>query len=340
MAMASSSIPSPRLPWRRPAATCSTGSSHKLSRSVALPQPHHSSHGRRLSISETFANLKKQGKVAFIPYITAGDPDLSTTSEALKVLDATGSDIIELGLPYSDPLLDGPVIQASAARALAKGANFNAVMSMLSEVTPQISCPITLFSYYNPILKYGLSKFLTAMKDVGIQGLIVPDLPFEEAQSVRNEARSKKIELVLFTTPTTSTQRMKAITQATEGFLYLVSHTGVTGACSSINPEVPFLLQKIKEVTDKPIAVGFGISKPEHVKQLSIWGADGVIVGSAIVRLLGEAKSPKEGLEKMEAFTRSLKLVLEMEAFTRSRKSSLPRNHSHGISRTFLTKKI
>ncbi|CAN1844795.1 Tryptophan synthase alpha chain, chloroplastic [Linum perenne] len=237
-----------------------------------------------LGLSDTFSNLKTQGKMAFIPYITAGDPDLSVTAEALKVLDKCGSDIIELGVPYSDPLADGPVIQAATTRSLARGTNFDSILSMLKKVVPEISAPIALFTYYNPILKRGIGEFMSTVKDTGIHGLVVPDVPLEETELLRSEAVKNKIELVLLTTPTTPTDRMKAIVEASEGFIYLV--------------------------TTKPVAVGFGISKPEHVQQVAGWGADGVIVGSAMVKLLGEAKSPDEGLHELEKFTRSLKAAL------------------------------
>lgn len=264
-----------------------------------------------VGISETFNRLKKQGKVALIPFITAGDPDLSTTAEALKVLDSCGSDIIELGVPYSDPLADGPVIQAAATRALARGSNFDSIISMLNEVVPQISTPIALFTYYNPILKRGTGKFMSIVRDTGVHGLVVPDVPLEETKTLREEAKKHGIELVLLTTPTTPTDRMKAIVDAAEGFVYLVSSVGVTGARASVSGKVQALLQEIKEATTKPVAVGFGISTPEHVKQIVGWGADGVIVGSAMVRLLGEAKSPEEGLKELEKFTRSLKSALD-----------------------------
>ncbi|XP_058105452.1 tryptophan synthase alpha chain-like [Magnolia sinica] len=261
-------------------------------------------------ISETFSSLKKQGRVALIPYITAGDPDLSTTAEALKVLDTCGSDIIELGVPYSDPLADGTVIQAAATCALAKGISFDAIVSMLEEVVPQVSCPISLFTYYNPILKRGIHEFMSTIKDAGVHGLVVPDVPLEETKILREEAVKNKIELVLLTTPTTPTDRMKDIAEASEGFVYLVSSIGVTGARASVSTKVQSLLHEIKEATTKPVAVGFGISEPEHVKLVSGWGADGVIVGSAMVRLLGEAKSSKEGLRDLETFTKSLKAAL------------------------------
>ncbi|ONK76514.1 uncharacterized protein A4U43_C03F28960 [Asparagus officinalis] len=263
-----------------------------------------------LGISQTFSKLKEQGKVALIPYITAGDPDLSTTSEALNVLDSCGSDIIELGMPYSDPWVDGPVIQAATTRALTKGTSFDAVISMLAEVVPKLSCPIALCTYYNPILKRGTQKFMSTIKETGVQGLVVPDIPLEETTILRKEAADHNIELVLLTTPTTPSERMKAIVEAAEGFVYLVSSVGVTGAQSSVSSHVPSLLQEIKEASTKPVAVGFGISKPDHVKQMASWGADGVIVGSALVRILGEAKSPEEGLKKLESFTKILKAAL------------------------------
>ncbi|XP_020096551.1 tryptophan synthase alpha chain-like [Ananas comosus] len=263
-----------------------------------------------LTISDTFSKLREQGKVALIPFITAGDPDLVTTSKALKVLDSCGSDLIELGVPYSDPLADGPVIQAAATRALAKGTNFDSVISMLKEVVPQLSCPIALFMYYNPILKRGVENFMSIIRSVGIHGLVVPDVPLEETEILRDQAVKHNIELVLLTTPTTPTERMKAIVEASEGFIYLVSSVGVTGARASVSLRVQSLLQEIKQATTKPVAVGFGISKPEHVEQVAGWGADGVIFGSAIVKLLGEAKSSEDGLKELENFTRSLKAAL------------------------------
>lgn len=263
-----------------------------------------------IGISQTFTKLKSQGKVAFIPYITAGDPDLSTTAAALKVLDSCGSDIIELGLPYSDPLLDGPVIRDSATRSLARGTNFKKIISMLKEVVPQLSCPIVLFTYCNPVIKHGIEDFMFTIRQAGVRGLVVPDVPFENTQGLRNEAAKNNVELVLLTTPTTPTDRMKDIVQASEGFVYLVSSVGVTGARARVNEQVPSLLREVKEATSKAVAVGFGLSKPEHVKQVAEWGADGVIVGSAIVKVLGEAKSPFEGLRQLETLAKSFKSAL------------------------------
>ncbi|KAG8061437.1 hypothetical protein GUJ93_ZPchr0003g16495 [Zizania palustris] len=240
---------------------------------------------RRLSVSQTMSRLKEKGKTAFIPYITAGDPDLETTAEALRQLDYCGADVIELGVPFSDPYADGPVLQASAARALAGGATPDAVLSMLNEVTPELSCPVVLFSYFGPIVRRGPANFTAAAKAAGVQGLLVPDLPYLEIFTFRNEAIKSNLELVLLTTPATPAEKTKIITEASGGFVYLVSVVGVTGPRPKVNTCVEHLLHEIKQVTDKAVCVGFGISTPDHVRQIAEWGADGVIIGSA----MGEA---------------------------------------------------
>ncbi|KAG6486563.1 hypothetical protein ZIOFF_055140 [Zingiber officinale] len=251
------------------------------------------------SISETFSSLRRQKRVAFIPYITAGDPDLSTTAKALKMLSCCGADIIELGLPCNAPVLDGPVIQASHKRALASKTNLKAVISMLKEVVPQISCPVVMFSYYNLISSSRSQWFLSALEDAGAQGLIVPDLPFEDGATLRREAAEKNIDMVLLTTPATPKKKMKAIVDASEGFVYLVSSVGVTGARDIVN----------SKTSRKPVAVGTPINS---ALQISSWGADGVIVGSAIVKLLGEANSGEEGLRHVKYFVACLTAALPL----------------------------
>ncbi|GJN23021.1 hypothetical protein PR202_gb10636 [Eleusine coracana subsp. coracana] len=276
----------------------------------AAPAPAKPAGRRCLPVSQTMSRLMAKGKTAFIPYITAGDPDLVTTAEALRLLDACGADVIEIGLPFSDPNADGPVIQASSARALAAGATLDGVLEMLKEVTPELSCPVVLFSYFNTIVRRGLANFTAAAKEAGVHGLIVPDLPYAATCTLRGEAIKNNLELVLLTTPATPEERMKEITKASEGFIYLVSVNGVTGSRANVNSRVESLIQEVKQVTDKPVAVGFGISKPEHVKQIAEWGADGVIIGSAMVKQLGEAASPKEGLKRLEKYARSMKSAL------------------------------
>ncbi|KAI4985549.1 hypothetical protein ZWY2020_018179 [Hordeum vulgare] len=263
-----------------------------------------------LSVAKAMSRARDNGMTAFIPYITAGDPDLATTAEALRLLDRLGADVIELGLPFSNPSADGPVIQASTARALSAGATSDTVMAMLKEVTPELSCPVVILSYFNPIERRGTGSFIAAAREAGVRGLIVPDLPYTEAGVLSTEAKKNDIELVLLTTPSTKPERMNEITAASEGFLYLVSINGLTGARPDVNPRVKDLLREIKQVTDKAVAVGFGISTPDHVRQVAQWGADGVIIGSAMVKQLGEADSPRKGLKRLEVYARSLKDAL------------------------------
>ncbi|PVH31071.1 hypothetical protein PAHAL_9G051000 [Panicum hallii] len=274
------------------------------------PAPARPAGKRCLSVSQTMSRLKAQGKTAFIPYITAGDPDLATTAEALRLLDACGVDVIELGVPCSDPYADGP---ASTARALASGTTPDGVLAMLKEVTPELSCPVVLFSYFKPVVRWGLADFAAAAKEAGVHGLIVPDLPYAATCALRSEAMKNNLELVLLTAPATPEERMKEITRASEGFIYLVSVNGVTGPRANVSTRVESLIQEVKQVTDKPVAVGFGISKPEHVKQIAEWGADGVIIGSAMVRQLGEGVSPQEGLKRLEDYARSMKNGIAMK---------------------------
>uniref|UniRef100_A0A0A9F6R3 tryptophan synthase n=1 Tax=Arundo donax TaxID=35708 RepID=A0A0A9F6R3_ARUDO len=181
---------------------------------------------------------------------------------------------------------------------------------MLKEVTPELSCPVVLFSYFKPIVQRGLADFAAAVKGAGVHGLLVPDLPCVATHALRSEAMKNNLELVLLTTPATPAERMEEITKASEGFVYLVSVNGVTGPRANVDTHVESLIQEVKQVTDKPVAVGFGISKPEHVKQIAEWGEDGVIIGSAMVRQLGEAASPKEGLRRLEKYARSMKNAL------------------------------
>ncbi|WOK91780.1 tryptophan synthase alpha chain-like isoform X1 [Canna indica] len=266
------------------------------------PKPSLSLRSHAVRISETFSCLRSQGKVAFIPYITAGDPDLSTTEKALKLLNYRGADIIELGLPFSNPRLDGHVIQVLIS---------SQVPIFPLQVIPQISSPIVIFAYYNLILQHDVEWFFSALEDAGAKGLMVPDLPFEESATLKKVPAKKNIDLVvLLSTPSAAKEQLKAIADASEGFIYLASSSGVTGARATVNTQVEFLLKDIKEETAKPVAVGFGISKPEHIKQISSWGADGVVVGSAIVELLGKAKFAEEGWNDVESFVASLRAAL------------------------------
>jgi len=260
-------------------------------------------------ISQCFETLRQRSECAFIPFITAGDPDLVTTAQALRILDKSGADMIELGVPYSDPLADGPTIQAAATRALKRGVRLDDVLAIAQEVTPDLNAPIILFTYYNPILNRGIEVFLKQIAAAGIAGLVVPDLPLEEAESLIQPATEIGIEVVLLVAPTSPKARIEAIAKKSQGFIYLVSVTGVTGMRKQVASSVPDLLEEMRAVTDKPIGVGFGISQPEQARQVKQWGADAVIVGSAFVKRLAEG-TPTEGLKAIEEFCQSLKSAI------------------------------
>ncbi|MEG5016279.1 MULTISPECIES: tryptophan synthase subunit alpha [unclassified Microcoleus] len=263
-----------------------------------------------MTISNCFEKLRKNHQCALIPFITAGDPDLETTAKALQILDDNGADAIELGVPYSDPLADGPVIQAAATRALQRGTRLDAVLEMVAKVSPNLRSPIILFTYYNPILYRGIETFLQQIKSAGVQGLVVPDLPLEEADSLIQPANKLGIELTLLVAPTSPKSRIEAIARQSQGFIYLVSVTGVTGVREGLETRAKELLQELRAVTDKPIGVGFGISQPEHARQVKEWGADAVIVGSAFVKRLAEG-TPEQGLEAIGEFCKSLKTAIQ-----------------------------
>lgn len=264
------------------------------------------------SISACFERLRDRGQCALIPFITAGDPDLVTTEKALQVLDQNGADLIELGVPYSDPLADGPVIQAAATRALQQGTKLEQVLEMVKRVAPTLKSPIILFTYYNPILNQGIESFLRQLAEVGVKGLVVPDLPLEEAEVVLKPAAELGIELILLVAPTTPKERIAQIAEKAQGFIYLVSVTGVTGMRTQVGDRVREILTDLQAVTDKPIGVGFGISQPDQARQVMTWGADAVIVGSAFVKRLAEG-DPNHGLQAIEELCRSLKAAIVEE---------------------------
>ncbi|NET33861.1 MAG: tryptophan synthase subunit alpha [Cyanothece sp. SIO1E1] len=262
-----------------------------------------------ISVSNHLRYLRDRGQCALIPFITAGDPDLATTAAALQVLDRNGADVIELGVPYSDPLADGPVIQAAATRALQQGVNLEQVLAVVKAVSPTIKAPIVLFTYYNPILNRGIEAFLQTITDAGVRGLVVPDLPLEEVTSLLPAATAAGVEVTLLVAPTSPRERIEAIAAQSQGFIYLVSVTGVTGMRTGLESRVSDLLKELQGVTDKPIGVGFGVSQPEHAQQLMAWGADAVIVGSAFVKRLA-AGTPAQGLQAVGEFCQALKAVI------------------------------
>ena len=240
-------------------------------------------------IQERFAALRAQGRCALMPFLMAGDPDLAVTAASLLALQAAGADLIELGIPYSDPLADGPVIQAAASRALAAGTTPGRVLEMLAGLRGQLTLPVVLFTYSNPLLNRGMEAFCRDAAAAGAAGLVVPDLPLEEAEKLSAIAAGHGLDLVLLVAPNTPAERMARIHAASRGFTYLVSVTGVTGVRASLENRVGPLVQQLRTLGPTPVAVGFGISSGEQARQVRLWGADGAIVGSALVKRMAEA---------------------------------------------------
>lgn len=234
-------------------------------------------------LKDTFAALKKEGRAAFVPFITAGDPDMETSFAILESLPAAGADVIELGLPFTDPMADGPAVQASSVRALKAGASTAKVLKMVEKFRKiDKTTPIVLMGYYNPVHAYGTAKFLKDVAQAGVDGLIVVDLPMEEDEVLRVPARAQGVDLIRFVTPTTDDARLKRIVADASGYLYYVSVAGVTGTKSVPEEEVRAALTRIRTATTLPCAVGFGIRSPEQAAGIARI-ADGVVVGSAIV---------------------------------------------------------
>ena len=242
------------------------------------------------AISSCFERLRAEGRCALMPFLTAGDPNLATTRAALLALQEAGADLVELGIPYSDPLADGPVIQAAAGRALAAGTTLAGVLELLSSLKGELELPVVLFTYSNPLLNCGMESFCQQAAAAGAAGLLVPDLPLEEAERLSPIAAAAGLDLVLLVAPTTPPQRMARIVAASRGFTYLVSVTGVTGERSQMETRVAGLVQQIKALGPTPVAVGFGISGVEQAVQVRDWGADGAIVGSALVKRMALAE--------------------------------------------------
>jgi tryptophan synthase alpha chain len=239
-------------------------------------------------LSDTFARLKKEGRAAFVPFITAGDPDMETSFAILQQLPAAGADVIELGMPFTDPMADGPAVQASSVRALKAGATMAKVLKMVEKFRrTDKTTPIVLMGYYNPIHAYGTARFARDVAAAGVDGLIVVDLPIEEDEVLRVPAKAQGVDLIRFVTPTTDEARLKRIAGEASGYLYYVSVAGVTGTKAVPEDEVREALARVKTVTDLPCTVGFGIRNVQQVAAIARV-ADGVVVGSAIVSRVAE----------------------------------------------------
>lgn len=252
-------------------------------------------------ISQVFANNK-----AFIAYIMAGDPDLATTRENIVAIASAGADLIEIGIPFSDPVAEGEIIQQASLRALTAGTTLTAVLNMIESLKTAVTIPLVLMTYANPVLNYGYDRFFSRCQQVGISGIIIPDIPFEEQAEISDYTKQYQLDLISLIAPTSS-ERIACIAKAAQGFIYLVSSLGVTGLRNEIATNLPALITEIRRHTTVPIAVGFGIHTPEQAQSLA-QTADGVIVGSAIVEIIGRHQT--EAPDKVAEYVRQMKQAL------------------------------
>ena len=258
-----------------------------------------------------FDNARKNGRVGFIPYITAGDPDLAACASVVDALSRAGADVIELGVPFSDPIADGPINQRAAERALASGTTLDGILNAVASMRKDgRKIPIVLFTYFNPIHKMGVDVFCRRAAEAGVDGALIVDLPPEEAGEYRTAAKAADIGAVFLASPTTTDERLALIGEASTGFVYYVSRMGVTGVSASISASLEEELARVKKITHRPVAVGFGISTPEQAA-FAAKNADAVVVGSALVRMLAEDGAG--GISKMEKLAAGISKALRKE---------------------------
>jgi tryptophan synthase alpha chain len=257
-------------------------------------------------IAERFAALKKAGRPGLVTYTTAGDPDMARSAEILLALDRAGADVLEVGVPFSDPLADGPVIQRATERALAAGAHMRGVLEMIGRLRPRIAAPIVIFSYANPICRMGFEGFARAAAAAGVDGVLALDLPIEEADEFHAALEREKIDTIFLLSPTTTEARIDKAAALGRGFLYGISRLGVTGARDQVASGAEAMVARIRRHTPLPIALGFGISTPAHVAEVGAY-ADAAVVGSALVSLIAEEGHSPRLIERVEEYVRSLK---------------------------------
>lgn len=257
-------------------------------------------------IESRFRSLRDTGGKALIPFLTAGDPDLEATREIVLAMDEAGADVVELGVPFSDPIADGPVIQRATERSLAGGTTLDGILGLVREIRRSSEIPLVLFSYYNPLLSRGLDRLANEAAEAGIDGLLASDLTVEESGAYVEAMRARGLSTVFLVAPTSSPERIKRIAQTSTGFLYAVSRTGVTGTRSALSEGLTRFLRLLRTHTDSPIAVGFGISKPEQVS--AVWReADGAVVGSAIVAEIESRSGSVDLASSVGSFVRRLR---------------------------------
>lgn len=257
-------------------------------------------------ISERFKTLRANKQTGLVTYVTAGDPDLPRSAEIIKRLDRAGADVIELGVPFSDPLADGPVIQRATERALAAGTTLPKVLGMLASIRPEISAPVVIFSYANPILRMGLDNFVREARKAGVDGVLTLDMPPEEGEAFRTAFAGAGIDTIFLLSPTTTVERIRRASELGSGFLYGISRLGVTGVRDTIDDSARDLAARVKAETTLPLALGFGLSRPEHIKAVGQW-ADAAVVGSALVNVIAEHGQAPGLLDEVERYVRWLR---------------------------------
>ena len=256
-------------------------------------------------LNDAFKDAKREKRAAFVPYVTAGDPSLERSVEIVRALARAGADVIELGVPFSDPIADGPTNQRAAERALAAGTNLSGVLAAVEVVRKDLDIPVVLFTYANPVLRYGIGDFSEDAAAAGVDGVLFTDVPAEETAPFENHIGAAGLDLIMLVTPTSTRRRMKAAARFGGGFLYLVSRTGVTGVRQKLDAGLAENIRMARKVSSLPVAVGFGVSTPEQVASVAE-KADGVVVGSAIVSRIGAMGDCDELIDEVEMFASEL----------------------------------
>jgi tryptophan synthase alpha chain len=257
-------------------------------------------------IGDTFARLRASGRPGLVTYITAGDPDLARSADVLLALDRAGADVLEVGVPFSEPLADGPVIQRATERAIRAGSTLGRTLDLVAGVRPSIDAPVVIFSYANPLFRMGVQRFARRAAEAGVDGVLALDLPIEEAGEFQAALASAGLDTIFLLSPTTSDARIRQAVALGSGFLYAISRLGVTGARDRVSIDAAALVGRIRACTDMPVALGFGISRPEHVAEVCGY-ADAAVVGSALVSLIAESAGSPDLAARVEGYVRWLK---------------------------------
>ncbi|MGE0813907.1 MAG: tryptophan synthase subunit alpha [Vicinamibacterales bacterium] len=257
-------------------------------------------------LDETFTRLRAEGRTGLVAYVTAGDPDLERSADVIRAVDRGGADVIELGVPFSDPLADGPVIQRATERALAAGTTLARVLDLAAALRPSLAAPLVLFTYANPVVRLGLEPFAERAAAAGVDGVLVLDLPPEEAGEARAAFAAEGLDTIFLLSPTTSTERIRRAAALGSGFLYGISRLGVTGARTDVADSAEALAARVRRETDRPLALGFGFSRPEHVRAVGAW-ADAAVVGSALVQVVADHGQSADLGGEVERYVRWLR---------------------------------